>query len=261
VRALTFVDAKQRFSGRVGDYARHRPGYPLEVLDILRQECGLRADHVIADVGSGTGLLSELFLKNGNTVFGVEPNAEMRQAGEQYLQGYTGFTSVAGSAEATTLPRACSDFVSAGQAFHWFEPNAARAEFRRILRPGGWFVAVWNFRDKETKFGRAYESLLEKYGTDYTSVREAYPKGHDLDAFFQGGPYLHRTMPNLGLFDWDRLAGWLRSSSFVPREGHPNFEPMMAALRELFDALQRGAQVQVENTTHLYAGRIPEKRN
>src|SRR5262245_43211146 len=123
---MTFADAKQRFSNRVADYVRYRPGYPAAALDLLRKECGLRPERVIADIGSGTGLLSELFLKNGHRVFGVEPNPEMRQAGEEYLQSYRAFTSVDGSAEATTLADASVDFVTAAQAFHWFEPNAAR---------------------------------------------------------------------------------------------------------------------------------------
>jgi SAM-dependent methyltransferase len=257
---MTFADAKQRFSGRVADYARYRPGYPREVLELLRAGCGLRADHVVADIGSGTGLLSELFLKNGNAVFGVEPNREMREAGERYLQSYRGFTSVKGSAEATTLPDASVDFVTAGQAFHWFEPEKTRAEFRRILRPQGWVAAVWNFREMETPFARGYEDILLKYGTDYTSVRESYPRGHDMQSFFLGEEFLHRTMPNVELLDWDGLAGRLRSGSYVPQEGHANFAPMMDALRELFRAHQESGCARWEYTTHLYAGRLPNER-
>src|SRR5437667_1710516 len=143
---MTFADAKQRFSNRVADYVRYRPGYPAAVLDLLRVECGLRPGHVIADVGSGTGLLSKLFLENGNHVFGVEPNQEMRQAGEEFLHSFPKFSSVTGSAEATTLGEASVDFITAGQAFHWFDPKAARCEFARILRPGGWIVILRNDR-------------------------------------------------------------------------------------------------------------------
>src|ERR1700732_4152215 len=135
---MTFADSKQRFSNRVADYVRYRPGYPAEVLTLLRTQCGLKSGHVIADIGSGTGFLSELFLKNGNRVYGIEPNEAMRQAGEEYLASYDGFASINGSAEATTLDDASIDFVSAGQAFHWFEPVVARHEFRRILKPEGW---------------------------------------------------------------------------------------------------------------------------
>ena len=173
---MNFTDAKQRFSDRVADYVRYRPGYPLALIDLLRAECGLRPDHVIADVGSGTGLLSRLFLDNGNRVFGVEPNEEMRQAGEEYLAAYDQFSSVSGSSEATALPEASVDFITAAQAFHWFEPVTTRREFLRILKPHGWVIVIWNDRRiSETAFGRAYEDLLIRYGTDYTRVKEAYP--------------------------------------------------------------------------------------
>ena len=257
---MTFADAKQRFSNRAADYVRYRPGYPPEVLDVLRKECDLRPGHVIADIGSGTGFLSELFLKNGNAVFGVEPNREMREAGELHLQSYRGFVSVEGSAEATTLPEACADFVAAGQAFHWFEPEKTRAEFRRILRPQGWVVALWNFREMETPFARAYEDILVKYGTDYTRVRDSYPQSHDVQSFFLGGEFLHHTLPNVQFLDWDGLAGRLRSSSYIPKDGHANFAPMMDALREHFRTYQENGRVRAEFATHLYAGRLPKER-
>ena len=258
---MTFADAKQRFSNRAADYVRYRPGYPPELLDVLRKECDLRPGHVIADIGSGTGFLSELFLKNGNRVFGVEPNREMREAGELHLQSYRAFVSVEGSAEATTLPEACADFVAAGQAFHWFEPEKTRAEFRRILRPQGWVVAIWNFREMETPFARAYEEILVKYGTDYTRVRDSYPQSHDVQSFFLGGKFLHHTLPNVQFLDWDGLAGRLRSGSYVPLEGHANFAPMMDALRELFRRYQENGRARAEFATHLYAGRLPKERN
>jgi len=257
---MTFADAKQRFSNRAADYVRYRPGYPSELLDVLRKECGLRPGYVVADIGSGTGFLSELFLKNGNRVYGVEPNSEMRQAGEEYLAAYDGFSSIEGSAESTTLEDASVDFVSAGQAFHWFEPEKTRMEFRRILRPQGWVVAIWNFREMETPFAKAYEDLLVKYGTDYTRVRDSYPKAHDVQKFFLGGEFLHHVLPNVQFLDWEALAGCLRSGSYVPQEGHANFAPMMDALSELFRTHQENGRVRVEYATNLYAGQLPNKR-
>src|SRR5271169_949232 len=174
---MTFSNAKQRFSNRVTDYVRHRPGYPAACLDLLREECRLQPAHAVADIGSGTGLLSKLFLDNGNRVLGVEPNAEMRSAGAEFLQEYANFSSVNGSAEATTLPGHSVDFVSAGQAFHWFDPVAAKCEFQRILKPDGWVVVLWNDRRiSESRFSREYENLLVRFGTDYSRVKEAYPE-------------------------------------------------------------------------------------
>jgi SAM-dependent methyltransferase len=253
---MTFTDAKQRFSGRVADYVRYRPSYPDEIIALLETECDLRPGHVIADLGSGTGLLSELFLKNGNRVYGVEPNEAMRKAGEEYLAAYDNFSSVDASAEATTLAAASMDFVTAGQSFHWFDSAAARREFRRILKPGGWVVIAWNDRQMDTPFASAYENLLVKYGTDYTHVREAYPEAPVVNEFFGAGSFSQHSLPNAQVLDWDGLGGRLRSSSYAPQEGQPNYAPMMAELEQLFRANQKDGSVRMEYSTHVYFGRL-----
>jgi len=254
---MPLANAKQRFSDRVADYARYRPGYPLALYDVLATECGLRADHIIADIGSGTGLLSKLFLDRGNAVFAVEPNPEMRAAGEEFLRGYPNFTSINGSAEATTLPAASADFVAAAQAFHWFDPQAARREFRRILKSAGFVVAAWNDRRiSESRFGREYEDLLVRFSTDYTRVRETYPEAKAMQQFFDENAMEFRELPNSQDFDFQGLAGRLRSSSYAPKEGHPNYEPMMRQLQKIFDENQIDGRVRMTYTTHIYFGRL-----
>jgi SAM-dependent methyltransferase len=259
---MTFADSKQRFSNRVADYVRYRPGYPSALLDVVRAECGLQTDHQIADIGSGTGILSKLFLANGNFVWGVEPNREMSDAGAEFLARYANFARVSGSAEATTLADGCVDFVIVGQAFHWFEPVAARHEFLRILKPNGWVLVIWNDRRiSETAFGRAYEDLLVRYGTDYQRVKEAYPELPDMENFFGIGNFRKCELPNSQEFDFDSLAGRVRSSSYAPQEGDRKFEPMMAALGALFDASQKSGKVRMDYTTQIYFGQLEAKRN
>lgn len=254
---MTFADAKQRFSNRVADYARYRPHYPVAVLDFLRAECGLRPEHLIADIGSGTGLLSELFLKNANRVFGVEPNQEMREGGEEYLAQYRDFTSVNGSAEATTLANASVDFVTAGQAFHWFDPAAAQREFIRILKPGGWVLIAWNDRRMEEKqLTCEYEDLLERFGIDYKRVKDAYPELNHIRNFFGGDNFVARDLPNEQVLDWDGLRGRLRSSSFAPTEGHPNYAPMMKELEQIFRAHEQQGRVGMQYWTRIYLGQL-----
>ena len=254
---MNFTDAKKRFSSRADDYIRYRPSYPTEAITVLRNECQLRSGHVIADVGSGTGFLSELFLKSGNRVYGIEPNEAMRKAGEEYLASYDSFVSIDASAEATTLENGTIDFVTAGQAFHWFEPAAARREFQRILKPAGWIVVMWNDRLMDSAFAKAYEDLLVKYGTDYTSVRDSYPEIHTMQAFFAGGTVSQRDVPNAQVLDWEGLAGRLRSSSYAPLPAQPNYAPMMEALEGLFRANQENGQVHMEYSTHVYFGKLP----
>src|SRR5579863_2151487 len=124
-------DATQRFSSRVDDYVRFRPGYPHEIIELLKKECGLTPNSVVADIASGTGIFTRMLLGNGNRVWGVEPNDEMRRAGDLFLADYPHFTSTAGTAEATTLPDRSIDFMTAAQAAHWFDRENARHEFIR----------------------------------------------------------------------------------------------------------------------------------
>ena len=254
---MTLADSKQRFSNRAADYARYRPGYPPELLGLLRTWCGLKPEHVIADIGSGTGLLARRFLENGNPVHGVEPNAEMRMAGEDFLSSFGAFRSIAGSAEATTLPSESVDFVTAGQAFHWFSPEPTRREFQRILKMHGRAVIIWNERLlAETAFLRDYEELLRRFGTDYARVNESYPRTEQMLAFFGSNEFTSHSLPNAQEFDFAGLRGRLRSSSYVPTPDHPQFEPMMLELEQIFSRHRQNGMVRMEYRTHIYAGKL-----
>jgi ubiquinone/menaquinone biosynthesis C-methylase UbiE len=254
---MPLADAKQRFSNRVADYARYRPSYPTALVDLLAKECGLQPGQTIADIGSGTGLLSKLFLVHGNHVYGIEPNAEMRAGGEEFLRGYANFTSVDGSAEATTLASASVDFITVGQAFHWFDVAAAQREFRRILKPGGWAVVVWQDRRmEETPFAHEYEEVLVGFGIDYKSVKDTYPETEKMRSFFDAGTFQTSDLPNHQDFDWQGLCGRLRSSSYAPTEDHANYAPMIAELRRVFDKYQRNGIVRMEYFARVYFGKL-----
>ncbi len=251
------TDPTRRFSDRVENYVRYRPHYPDGVLDVLRTETGLTPTAVVADVGSGTGISAKLFLRNGNLVLGVEPNREMREAAERLLSDYPHYTSVAGTAEATTLPDRSVDYAVAAQAFHWFDHDRARHEFARILHPGGWAVLMWNTRRTDsTPFLRAYESLLLRYGTDYGKVRHENVGPDVLGRFFAPAGYERRVLPNEQLFDLTGLTGRLLSSSYAPAAGHPDHEPMLRDLRRLFDEFQQDGRVRFEYDTELYFGHV-----
>lgn len=247
----------ERFSDRVDDYVRYRPRYPVAVLDILRAETGLTPASTIADIGSGTGFSAELFLANGNEVFGVEPNPAMRAAAEQLLANQPRFVSVDGTAEATNLPGASFEYVTAGQAFHWFDIDDCKREVHRILRPAGWVVLLWNTRKLDsTPFLRAYEELLHQFGTDYKEVMHNNLQPAMFEKFFSPLPYTKRTTPSEQRFNLEGLAGRLLSSSYAPKPGHPNHEPMMKKLEEIFRDNATGGEVAFEYDTEVYFGRI-----
>ncbi|HET6899913.1 MAG TPA: class I SAM-dependent methyltransferase [Vicinamibacteria bacterium] len=250
-------DPTSRFSDRVQDYVRWRPGYPRQVVDALRTDLGLQPSHVVADVGSGTGILSRLLVENGNVVFGVEPNREMAAVAEADLVGSGRFHSVDGRAEATTLGDASVDLVTAGQAFHWFKVPESRAEFRRILRPRGGVALVWNLRRLDsTPFLRDYEAFLRRWSNDYEEVSEKYAKEASLRELFGEGGWRERRFDSAQHFDLEGLRGRLLSSSYTPKEGDPRRAAMLAALPSVFEAHAREGRVAFEYDTRLFLGRL-----
>ena len=249
-------DAVARFSNRAENYAKYRPSYPAGVIDILKSDCGLTKTSTIADVGSGTGILSELFLKNGNPVIGIEPNAAMRLEAERLLAEFVNFVSTDATAEATRLERASVDFITAGQAFHWFDREKARTEFARILKPGGWVVLIWNERRLDsTPFLREYESLLFRYGTDYDQVRHEKVAG-EIAQFFAPESFQLKTLDNAQLFDFESLKGRTRSASYTPEPGSPSFEPMFAKLEQIFNEHKSDGIVTFEYRTRIFYGHL-----
>lgn len=248
-------DSTARFSDRVADYVKYRPGYPPALRDALEREVGIGADSIVADVGSGTGISTDLLRQIGCTVYAIEPNAEMRRAAEERFAGDARVHSVNGRAEATDMPDASVDVIVAGQAFHWFDRAESRREFARILRPDGMMAIFWNVRQTDsTPFLRAYEHLLHEFGTDYAEVHHVM-SDDDLRLFF-GETHQTRTFSYEQVFDFDGIRGRLLSSSYVPHEGHANYEPMLAALRRIFDAHAEGGYVRVFYDTDLYFGRL-----
>ena len=249
-------NATSRFSDRVENYVLYRPGYPPEALQALRTECGLAPGHVVADIASGTGIWTRNLLENGNPVFAVEPNAEMREAGERLLAAFPNFTSLAGTAEATTLPAQAVDFVTAAQAAHWFDRKPARREFTRILKPGGWLVLLWNERLTDTTpFLRDYEQLLLTYGTDYNEVRHERTTDA-VNEFFDPLPYQERTFAMRQEFDYAGIEGRLLSSSYAPGPDHPQYPPMLCELHRVFNAHAVSGRATFEYKTRLYFGRL-----
>jgi ubiquinone/menaquinone biosynthesis C-methylase UbiE len=251
------MDSVQRFSSRVENYVKYRPRYPRAVLQTLIEDCQLTPESRVADIGSGPGNLAELFLENGNVVYAVEPNPAMREAAEQILGVYDGFRSIAARAEATPLPDASVDFVTAGQAFHWFDREKARAEFARMLKPGGWVVIVWNERETEsTPFLAAYEALVRKFSGEYAKVDHRLITPEMLAQFFGSQGCRTKAFENFQDFDYPSLEGRLLSSSYTPEPGHPNHEPMLAALHEIFNTFQENGRVRFDYATTMYYGRL-----
>ncbi len=240
-------DPTTRFSDRVDAYIKYRPGYPDGLIASLHDLIGLEKGSVVADIGSGTGISSEIFLRHGMTVYGVEPNAAMRRGAEEYLAGFEDFHSINAQAEETALPDQSVDLIAAGQAFHWFDREAAKEEWRRILKPQGHVILFWNSRRTHgTPFLEAYEEMLLQFGTDYRQVNHQNISDEEIVRFFHPNVVQTLRLYNEQLLDPDGLRGRLESSSYIPRPGHPDYMPMVGRLSEIFAEFQQENTVRIE---------------
>jgi SAM-dependent methyltransferase len=248
----------ERFTDRVADYVRYRPDYPPALIAWLREAHGVTPSWKVADIGAGTGISSKLFLDAGHEVTAVEPNAAMREAAVAWLGGTPRFSAVDGRAEATTLADASVDLVGAAQAFHWFDQQAVKPEWRRILRPGGLVAVYWNSRRLTgSAFLEGYEQLLQDYGLDYSSVSERYGDDDHMRRWFGSGLRGIAWFDHGQRLDFDALRGRLLSSSYAPRAGHPKHAPMLQALERLFADTARDGFVDFDYDTRVFAG-VPD---
>ncbi|MFX0026475.1 MAG: class I SAM-dependent methyltransferase [Candidatus Hermodarchaeota archaeon] len=245
------LDPKKRFSSRVENYIKYRPNYPPEIVKYLKEIDILKDNSIIADIGSGTGILSEVFLQNGNIVYGIEPNADMRKAAEKLLETYYNFISIDGSAEDTKLKVKSIDIITVGQAFHWFDIKQTQKEFKRILKQEGYVVLIWNNRKKSGNgFSSEYEKFILKYGKDYKFTRKDEA---DINKFFK---YEKEVFYNYQDFDFEGLKGRLLSASYIPLEDNPEYEDMIKELENIFNKYQHDGLIRLEYDTELYYGNL-----
>lgn len=249
------TDPLKRFSGRVDNYIKYRPKYPAALMDFFTGTLGLRSNDRIADIGSGTGILSEMLLKNNNSVYAVEPNKEMREAAERLLNGYGNLISINGSAESTGLAPHSIDLITSAQAFHWFNHEKAKIEFKSILKDNGWVVLIWNSRViNSDQFMIEYEDFLVKFSTDYNKVNHKNINEAAFKSFFNN--YNVIGFPNKQSFDFEGLKGRLLSSSYAPDENSPDYLLMIKNLENLFHKFGNSGKVDFIYNTEVYYGKL-----
>jgi ubiquinone/menaquinone biosynthesis C-methylase UbiE len=249
-------DNTKRFSNRVDNYVKYRPSYPTEIIPFLEKQIGFNSGFVVADIGSGTGILSKILLNNGNKVYGIEPNTEMRNKAEELLGSYTSFKSINGTAEQTTLPGVSVNIITAAQAFHWFDVKQTKVEFKRITKPGSYCMLLWNERLASSAFEKAYEQLLLNYTIDYKEVNHRNVNEGSIAEFFEPHRFIKQTFSNKQVFDFEGLKGRLLTSSYAPDEHHAEYNNMIKVLKDIFITFNQNNIVQFNYETKLYVGNI-----
>lgn len=242
-----------RFSNRVENYIKYRPSYPAELVSYFLNEGILKPGYIIDDIGSGTGISSEIFLKEGYRVIGVEPNKDMRKAAERLLAGYKNFESVNGTAEETTLAGNSIDLIICAQAFHWFDTEKSREEFKRIIKPDRYTSLIWNSRRFDTPFLKDYEELLQQFGTDYNEIKHNNITDDVIKNFFQNNEVKFAEFDYVQKFDFSGLKGRLLSSSYVPDEKDSKTISMLADLQKVFDKHQVDNKIDFAYKTKIYS--------
>jgi SAM-dependent methyltransferase len=240
----------KRFSDRVEDYVKYRPAYPIHVVSILKNKFVLDEFSIIADIGSGTGISSKLFIDNGNKVYGVEPNKQMREAAELFFLENKNFVSISGTAEETNLPNKSIDLIFSGQAFHWFDKNSAKKEFNRILKKEGHIVLAWNERDEKDDFQKEYEKILQQI-PEYAEVNHKNISDDQISTFFSPAKMHKESIENLQIFNLESLKGRLRSSSYFPKQGKLH-ENIVRQVEGLFYKFEKNGVINFLYETNIY---------
>ncbi len=251
------MNTLSRFSDRVDNYIKYRPDYPDEIVTFLKENNLLTEESILADIGSGTGISAEPFLNNGNKVYGIEPNKEMRVAAEKLLVEFKNFKSLDATAENTTLENNSIDLIIAGQAFHWFDKEKSKNEFKRILKQDGTVVLMWNDRRTDsTPFLREYEDFLNQFATDYLEVNHKNIDETVFNNFFGKQNYALKSFDNYQYFDFEGLKGRVLSSSYMPNQEHKDYALMIEELKELYTRFEKNGQVVLEYDTNIYYGKL-----
>ncbi|MES1218979.1 MAG: class I SAM-dependent methyltransferase [Bacteroidota bacterium] len=248
------ANSTSRFSNRVEDYVKYRPGYPAEIVTWLQENYNLLPGHLIADIGSGTGISSMLFLKAGYNVLGIEPNKEMREMSVKLLAQYPHFLAIDGTAEATSLRDKSIDAIICGQAFHWFNTQKTKPEFTRVLKKNVILVLIWTERLTDTAFEKEYDQLIIKHGNDYLKVDHRNINTDQIASFFEPQVCELKIFANEQVFDFDGLKGRLLSSSYMPALNEPGYDNMIIDLCNLFEKYQENDTIKITYDTKVYAG-------
>jgi len=243
------------FKEKAADYTASRPDYPAAFFETLKTICPPQEDTTVADIGSGTGILTEALLRSGYRVTAIEPNTEMRQMSDLRLGQLPGYRSLAGSAENTSLPSASVHLITAAQAFHWFDIARARTEFLRVLTPNGQVALIWNDRLPDDPLHVALNEIFKECGGDKRNALLTREDNSDVPRFFGSTTPQQFTWPHAHHLEREGLLSLAFSRSYFPGRQTPAGLAATDRLSQIFDRLATNGTVTVPYRTTAFIGR------
>jgi len=242
---------KDRFTSRVSDYAQARPSYPLDSIKYLLNK-GINKNSVIADIGSGTGILSKLLINEVKEIYLIEPNDEMREYSKTYLSQNDNCTFINANAENTTLKDHSIDAIVVAQAFHWFDIEKCKIEFKRILKPYANIFLIWNNRLTNTPFLQKYDQVLKNLSVDYNEVNHQNLSAKEFGLFFDNN-WKKQSFDNFQEFDFEQFVKRVFSSSYTPNKKDKNYSVFYNAIKKLFNEENKNGVVRFDYNTEIYS--------
>jgi ubiquinone/menaquinone biosynthesis C-methylase UbiE len=221
----------ENFTGKAEAYAKGRPGYPKAVIDTI---VGLAPkDAVFADIGAGTGKLTVKLAEREYSVLAIEPNTDMRKQLAITLAPYSNVKIIDGTAETTTLPDHSVDIITIAHALHWFDLDAFRIECRRIVKPGGLVIAIYNL----TPGGEMIRVSIKT-----------------TDAFFSNPTTWE--FPNPMQYTRENWLAYIASQDEYPLPNDPGYDAHIAKINAEFDRNSEDGLLNIDRITKIYSERI-----
>jgi ubiquinone/menaquinone biosynthesis C-methylase UbiE len=248
------LDPTSIFSTKAEKYARYRWDYAPGAIRAVFDIAGLGSASRVADLGAGTGILTHHFAGKVAQVVAVEPNDEMRRQAELTLGGVANCQVSGARAEATGLADGAFDLVTVAQAIHWFQPEPARAEIQRILKPDGWLALLRNYGTNAAVEEATSRLLTPDYGVVFPADHER-PERKPIEFYFGKAGYQKLLFPFANQVNWEIFFGAQLSASFMPDEGHPSYPSLDRGMREVFERFSVGGVLEVHGETELIIGK------
>jgi SAM-dependent methyltransferase len=227
------------FADVAGAYERGRPGYPDEAVRWLVGD----EPRDVVDLGAGTGKLTRTLVAHGHRVVAIEPLDQMRA---ELVAAVPGARALAGSAEAIPLLDASADVVTSAQAFHWFDHARALPEIARVLRPGGRLALVWNSRDDRDPWMSRLSAII---GNETVQERDVFPAIEEAGLF---GAVEAASFVFEQVLDRDGLLDLVLSRSYLAKLPPPDREPVLGAVRALYDETADAGGVRLAYVTECF---------